>query len=88
MEMQTQSLFERVLKQLKRSHFQYVQKTVVSDLLQIDYNELVDVTANVECLFFYFHQNMNYFLLIDKLGESTLAQEYVNVFFYYLKMLI
>lgn len=94
-------MVERVIKVILRSNdfkrkqtapnlFSVSHKNIVLELLQVESLDLQRVTILLESMFFLFHSNLSYFLIVDKLSslKNGVSLNYVSEFFYYLKMII
>eukprot|EP00347_Sterkiella_histriomuscorum_P021714 403333020 len=99
---QIQGLVQRLIEVLsqnmkpQKKFYSYQQNSIsdaISELLQIDCQNLKKVALLVQSIFLFFQQNLSFFMLIDKqevttIVESGISLDYVNIFFYYFKFLI
>ncbi|TNV84480.1 hypothetical protein FGO68_gene2070 [Halteria grandinella] len=108
LDQQFQALVQRLVNVLIQERLQ-IQKSfqngifsqnkdskLLNEFLQISDNDLRSVTIMIQSLFFFFHSNLTYVLIIDKITSKQSSQnqddkfgfDYVATFFYYFKMII
>ena len=85
-------------QQINRQKRYRENNEIISELLQMNGHELKSVVQVMQTMFFFFQSCLSNFIIIDKISpthgaadagtDDNISIDFVNIFFYYFKMII